>query len=170
MQVHSINHTNNTSFGQKRYLDKQTYGYLKELLPKMNKQAIYVSNDTNYKASYLKELKVDKFTLTDGRTLLKQVPQEEQLQKETLIEYGKTQLVINNKDGEIIDNNKPVLTSWKKLLGKVSEYMKLITENFDNTKMVKRTRLKLNGLTKEGRIKQNELDKEFAKKETELLR
>lgn len=78
MQVQIIN---NKSFEQKRYLDKQTYGYLQELLPKINKQAVYVSNDTNYKSSFLKELQVDDFTLIDGRTLLKQVPQEEQLQK-----------------------------------------------------------------------------------------
>ena len=169
MQVQPINCTNDMSFGQKRYLDKQTYGYLKELLPKMNKQAVYVSNDTSYKSSFLKELQVDDFTLIDGRTLLKQVPQEEQLQKETLIEYGKTQLVISNKDGEIIDNNKSIFTSWKNLLDKVGDYIKLIAENFDNTKLVKRTRLNSNGLTKEGRIKQDKLNEEFTRLENVVL-
>ena len=167
MQVHTID---KVSFGQKRYLDKQTYGYLKELLPKINKQAVYVSNETNYKSSFLKELQVDDFTLIDGRTLLKQVPQEEQLQKETLIEYGKIQLVISNKDGEIIEDNKPIFTSWKSLLGKVADYIKLITENFENTTLVKRTRLKNNGPTEEGRIKHKKLEEEFAKKEAELLK
>ena len=169
MQVKKITNTNSTSFGQKRCLDKKTYGYLKELLPKMNKQAVYVSNDTNYKSSFLKELQVDDFTLIDGRALLKQVSQEEQMQKETLIEYGKTQLVISNKDGEIIDANTSIFTSWKNLLSKVADYIKLITENFDNTKLVKKTRLNSSGLTEEGRIKQNKLNDKFAKLESEIL-
>lgn len=170
MQVQSITNTNVISSGQKRYLDKQTYGYLKKLLPEMNKQAVYVANDINYKSSFLKELKVDNFTLIDGRMLLKQVPKNEQLQKETLIEFGKTQLVINNKDGEIIDYTKSALTPWNALLKNVSKYIKFIAENFDNTNLVKRTRLNSNGLTEEGLIKQNKLDEEFTKLESSLLK
>lgn len=170
MQVQSITNTNVISFGQKRYLDKQTYGYLKKLLPEMNKQAVYVANDINYKSSFLKELKVDNFTLIDGRMLLKQVPKNEQLQKETLIEFGKTQLVINNKDGEIIDYTKSALTPWNALLKNVSKYIKFIAEHFDNTDLVKRTRLNSNGLTEEGLIKQNKLDEEFTKLESSLLK
>ena len=49
MKVPAINNSNNISFEQKRYLDKKTYGYLKDLLPRINKQTVYVSNDTNYK-------------------------------------------------------------------------------------------------------------------------
>lgn len=78
MKVPAINNSNNISFEQKIYLDKKTYGYLKDLLPRINKQTVYVSNDTNYKSSFLKELKVDDFTLIDGRSFLKQVPQNEQ--------------------------------------------------------------------------------------------
>lgn len=169
MQVQSINNSNTILFGSKKYLDKQTYGYLKELLPRINKQAVYVSNDTNYKSSFLKELHVDDFTLIDGRTLLKQVPENEQLQKETLIEIGRTQLVINNSNGEIIEYNKPVLTLWSRLLGKVSYYIKLVSENFENTALVKRTRLNSNGLTEKGRIEKEKLDVEFARLEKEIL-
>lgn len=147
MQIQPINNLSSVSFGQKRYLDSQTYGYLKELLPKMNKQAVYIANDTNYKSSVLKELRVDSFRLIDGRNLLKQVPKNEQLQKETLIELDLTQLVISNKDGEIIDDNKTIFTSWNKLLKKLSEKIKFISENFDNTDVVKRTRLSSSGLT-----------------------
>ena len=169
MQVHSINNQSETTFGQKRYLNKETYGYLRELLPRINKQAVYVSNDTNYKSSFLKALQVDNFTLTDGRTLLRQVPKNEQLQKETLIDYGSSQLVISNKDGEIIECDKPLLTSWNKLLGKVSEYIKLISENFENTELVKRVRLNSSGLTENGQIKQNKLNEEFARLEEIIL-
>ena len=168
MQVQPINNSN-TSFGQKRYLDKKTYGYLCDLLPKMNKQTVYVSNDTNYKASFLKELKVDDFTLTDGRMFLKQMPENEQLQKQTLIDCGKSQLVINNNDGEIIDYYKPICTSWNKLLKKVSGYIKLIADNFENTALVKRTRLSSNGFTEEGQIKQTQLNDDFKKLEAEIL-
>jgi len=170
MQVQPVNHSNNIIFGQKRYLDSQTYEYLKELLPRINKQAVYVSNDTNYKSSFLKELHVDDFTLIDGRTLLKRVPQDEQLQKETLIEVGKAQLVINNKNGEIIDEYKPIFESWHSLLDKLSKYLKLISENFENTALVKRTRLNSSGLTEKGRLKQNKLNEEFLKMEAELLK
>lgn len=117
----------------------------------------------------MKELHVDDFTLIDGRTLLKQVPENEQLQKETLIEIGRTQLVINNSNGEIIEYNKPVLTLWSRLLGKVSYYIKLVSENFENTALVKRTRLNSNGLTEKGRIEKEKLDVEFARLEKEIL-
>lgn len=169
MQVQPINHSNNIIFGQKRYLDSQTYEYLKKLLPRINKQAVYVSNDTNYKSSFLKELHVDDFTLIDGRTLLKQVPQNEQLQKETLIEVGKAQLVINNRNGEIIDEYKPIFESWHSLLNKLSKYLKLISENFENTALVKRTRLNSSGLTEKGRIEKEKLDAQFARLEKEIL-
>lgn len=169
MKVPAINNSNNISFEQKRYLDKKTYGYLKDLLPRINKQTVYVSNDTNYKSSFLKELKVDDFTLIDGRSFLKQVPQNEQLQHQTLIEVGKTQLVINNKDGEIIDNNKSVFISWNKILEKVSNYLKLILENFEKTALIKRIRLNSAGLTEKGIVKRNNLDNEFTRLEEKIL-
>lgn len=130
---------------------------------------MYVSNDTNYKSSFLKELKVDDFTLIDGRSFLKQVPQNEQLQHQTLIEVGKTQLVINNKDGEIIDNNKSVFISWNKILEKVSNYLKLILENFEKTALIKRIRLNSAGLTEKGIVKRNNLDNEFTRLEEKIL-
>ena len=130
---------------------------------------MYVSNDTNYKSSFLKELKVDDFTLIDGRSFLKQVPQNEQLQHQTLIEVGKTQLVINNKDGEIIDNNKSVFISWNKILEKVSNYLELILENFEKTALIKRIRLNSAGLTEKGIVKRNNLDNEFTRLEEKIL-
>ena len=130
---------------------------------------MYVSNDANYKSSFLKELKVDDFTLIDGRSFLKQVPQNEQLQHQTLIEVGKTQLVINNKDGEIIDNNKSVFISWNKILEKVSNYLKLILENFEKTALIKRIRLNSAGLTEKGIVKRNNLDNEFTRLEEKIL-
>ena len=130
---------------------------------------MYVSNDTNYKSSFLKELKVDDFTLIDGRSFLKQVPQNEQWQHQTLIEVGKTQLVINNKDGEIIDNNKSVFISWNKILEKVSNYLKLILENFEKTALIKRIRLNSAGLTEKGIVKRNNLDNEFTRLEEKIL-
>ena len=168
MQVQAVN-TGNPTFGKKRYLDKQTYGYLKEILPKINEQAVYVSNETNYKSSFLKELQVDDFILTDGRTLLKKVPENEQLQKETLIDCGSSRLVVSNKDGEIVCYSKPILTPWGKLMNKVSKYIKLISENFENRELVKRKRLNSNGFTEEGQIKQNKLNDEFNRLEKELL-
>lgn len=169
MQIQAINNSNNISLGQKRYLDKQAYEALKDLLPRINKQTVYASNDICYKSSFLNELKVDNFTLIDGRLLLKQVPQSEQLQKETLVEIGKTQLVISNKDGEIIDHNKPVLLPWNRLLKKVSHYIKLISENFENTSLVKRKMLNYNGLTEKGLANMHNLDNEFAKLEQQGL-
>ena len=56
------------------------------------------------------------------------------------------------------------------MLSKVADYIKLITENFDNTKLIKRTRLNSNGLTEEGRIEQNKLDEKFLKMEAKLLK
>lgn len=114
-------------------------------------------------------MKVDDFTLIDGRSFLKQVPQNEQLQHQTLIEVGRTQLVINNKDGEIIDNNKSVFISWNKILEKVSNYLKLILENFEKTALIKRIRLNSAGLTEKGIVKRNNLDNEFTRLEEKIL-
>jgi len=163
MLVQPINNFYNIPFEQKRYIDKKTYEQLRKLLPKINKQTTYVENDFNYKSSFLKELHVDDFTLIDGRTLLKQVPKDEQIQKETLIKFGKTQLVIDNKSGEIIDYYKPILKSWNTVLKTVSKNIEFIFNHFDNTNMVKRTMLNSNGLTEKGLIKQKKLNEDFAK-------
>ena len=159
-----------TSFGQKRFIDKQSHNYLKGLLTKMNEQSVYVENENNFKSSFLKKLQVDSFTLTDGRCLIKRVPEEQQMQKETMLDVGKVQVVINNKNGEIIDYYKPVMTSWNKILNNISKYMKILSENFDNLDIVKRTRLNLNGLTETGLEKQKRLDEEFKKLESKIVK
>lgn len=62
-----------------------------------------------------------------------------------------------------------MFVSWNKLLKKVSYYIKLISENFENTSLVKRTRLNDSGLTEKGRLKQNRLNEDFKRLENDIL-
>ena len=48
--------------------------------------------------------------------------------------------------------------------------MKILSENFDNLDIVKRTRLNLNGLTETGLEKQKRLDEEFKKLESKIVK
>ena len=62
------------------------------------------------------------------------------------------------------------MTSWNKILNNISKYMKILSENFDNLDIVKRTRLNLNGLTETGLEKQKRLDEEFKKLESKIVK
>ena len=160
---------NSVSFGQ-RSISKKTFNQLGDILTKMNKQAVYVENDTNYKSSFLKELWYKDFILRDGRGLISPVAKENQMQKETLIDTCYTQVVIDNKTGEIINSNKSFIIPWNKLLKNIAENIEFIFKNFENTNLVKRIRLESSGLTPNGVKKQQKLEDEFKKLKSQVLK
>ena len=160
---------NSVSFGQ-RSISKKTFNQLGDILTKMNKQAVYVENDTNYKSSFLKELWYKDFILRDGRGLISPVAKENQMQKETLIDTCYTQVVIDNKTGEIINSNKSFIIPWNKLLKNIAENIEFIFKNFENTNLVKRIRLGSSGLTPNGVKKQQKLEDEFKKLKSQVLK
>ena len=153
---------NSVSFGQKS-ISKKTFNQLGDILTKMNKQAVYVENGTNYKSSFLKELWYKDFILKDGRGLIYTVAKEKQLQKETLIDTCYTQVVIDNKTGKIVNSSKPFIIPWNKLLKNIEENIEFISKNFENKNLVKRIRLESDGFTPNGAQKQKRLNDEFRK-------
>lgn len=70
--------------------------------------------------------------------------------KETLFTIGKTELVIDNKTGQIIDYYKPFLTRWGKIMKKIDKYLGIFKENFNNPDIVKKKRISIQGFTQAG--------------------
>ena len=143
-----------------RVLTTPMYINMKKVITRMNKESRYANNEYSFEADVLKKLSAgnkgnganmrSKAELIDGRCLLKNVADNEQMQKETLFNLGKTQLVIDNKTGRIIDYYKPFFKSWKKIFKDLDKYLNIFAQNFDNKEVVKQHRLSFSGFTKAG--------------------
>ncbi len=152
MQVHNIQ---STSFQGKtrRFVTPEVKEGIRELLTKMNSETDYKTNKYVFKSEFTKSLKYgDKAEFIDGRLYLTKFPKSEQMQKETLFTIGKTQLVIDNKTGEIIKFVKPFFTTWKKIMKNVDEYVNLFKQNYDNSNVITKKRLSMQGFTEEGQM------------------
>ena len=137
-----------------RVLTTPMYINMKKVITRMNKESRYANNEYSFDADVLKKLsagnKRNRAELIDGRCLLKNVADNEQMQKETLFNLGKTQLVIDNKTGRIIDYYKPFFKSWKKIFKELDKYLNIFAQNFDNHDVVKQHRRSFSGFTKAG--------------------
>lgn len=156
MQVKSIE--NGAYFSGRRFIDKQAYTNLADLLGKMNEKTAYVEDEFFYKSSFIKKLKIGDAFLVDTRGFIRQMPKDQQMHKETIFNTGKAQIIIKNKDGEVIGLDKPWYSSWNKIFKTFDEYLKSMLINFDNNAVVKQVRMNVSGLTDKGSQKQKELD------------
>ncbi len=150
MKVQSINQVNFES--KKRFLNQEQMESLENVLTRMNNETKLHQNDTWFTSTVTKELSYNenKIRLIDDRMLFKKIADNKQMQKETLFTLGKTQLVINNKSGEIIDWNKSFFISWKKIMKNISDSLKIFVENFDNSNIVKKKKMTFEGFTPKG--------------------
>ena len=155
-----INAVNNLSFeGKQRFLSKTGHENLKEILKNINAETTMKKNDFCWSSEFIKSvaLKDEKLKLIDKRMFLDKVPQEDQLIKESLVDVGKTQLVIDNKSGEIVDYNKKFYTPWSRVLTALENGLETIKENFNNPKVVHKNWLGIAGFTSKGVQKLNEV-------------
>ena len=89
--------------------------------------------------------------------LLKKVEDNEQMQGKTLISTRNAQVEIDNKSGEVKGLDKPLFSTWTKVIKKVEQAIQRFAENFENSKYVKRGYISLIGWTKDGETKINKV-------------
>ncbi len=150
MQVQGVN--SSLAFqAQKRILNKEQMGTVKELLTQMNAETVCKRGEYTFESKILKSLHYkNNATFIDNRIILYKVPENKQMVKQTLFTVGKTELVIDNKSGQIINYKKPLLTSWKRVIKNIDKYLKIFKENFNNPEIVKKKTVTLEGFTPAG--------------------
>ena len=142
---------------QKRFIDSDSHYYLVKLLDKMDEETVYKSNEYHFESSRVNRLTMcdtknscDKAELIDTRRFLGKVPEKNKHDSETLLTIGKTELVINNRNGEIIDYYKPFFKPWKKVIKQAGETIKDFINLYHTPEMVMKHRFGVEGFTKKG--------------------
>ena len=157
MKVQPI--TKQLTFEKKqRFIDTNTRDQLKNILTKMNNETKkYDINEYIFETTVTKRLVSTKnqlgktLELTDDRLFCwLEKPPIKQLTSNTLLSIGKTELVICNETGEIIDYYKPFFTTWKNIMKRISESISIFDKNFDNPNVVQKKKLSVSGYTEKG--------------------
>ena len=156
MKVHSVQQNLNFQ-AQKRFIDTDSRYYLEKLLRKMDEETVYKSNEYHFESSRVNRLTIcdtknicDKAELVDTRRFFGKIPEKNMLDKETLLTIGKTELVINNRSGEIIDYYKPFFKSWKKVIKQAEQAITDFLTFYNKPEMVMKHRFGIEGFTKKG--------------------
>lgn len=149
----NINCVNGTAFtSKKRFITSQMHNNVEYLLTRMNGETKVESNAYRNRADFVKSIKYkNDAEFTDGRMIFKKVNPENQMVKESFLEFNKTSLVIDNKTGEIIDHTKPLFSRWSKIMKKAAKYLSLLKQNYDNSELVTKKWLQYKELTPEGK-------------------
>lgn len=155
MKVQQIQPNINFESNKRRYIGSESHQQLEQILTKMNSETIYKSNDYSFESTRTKRLVLmnntaKKAELIDTRSKLDKIPTENQMQGNTLLTIGKTELVIDNKSGEIIDYYKPFFTCWKNVLKKIQTTLGALNSSYNNSNIVKKHKLTVEGFTKKG--------------------
>ena len=155
MNVQQIQTNTKFEAKQRRFIDWESQDQLTQILRKMDKETEYKSNEYSFESTKMTRLKLidDKkkvlAELVDTRQNLKPLVEGKDLYNNTLLTIGKTELVIDNKSGEIIDYYKPFFQTWKGVMKKISNTL-LDFNNCFYSKVVKKYKLGISGLTKKG--------------------
>ena len=157
MKVQPIRQNLNFEAKQKRFIDTDSQYYLEKLLRKMDEETVYKSNEYSFESSRVTRLTMcdtknacDKAELVDTRKFIGKVPEKNTLDKETLLTIGKTQLVIKNSNGEIIDYHKPFFKPWKKVIKQARETIQAFLNLYHTPEMVMKHEFSVKGFTKKG--------------------
>ena len=137
---------------RQRFLSPKSQKNLKSILENINAETKMNKNDFCWESNFVKSfsLKYKNFKLIDGRMYVNKVNQKKQLVRESLVDIGKTQLVIDNKSGEIIDYRKSFFKPWSKVLKTLEQALEIIKCNYNNPEIVQKQRLSLSGFTPKG--------------------
>ena len=135
---------------KQRFITPKSYENIKTLLTKMNAETEIETRYYTFTSTITKSLKSDKAEFIDGRMFFTKKPEKQQMKKETLFTIGKNELVINNKNGEIIDYHKSFFSSWKKIIKNIEKYTDFFLKNYDNQELVKKRKVSIEGFTLDG--------------------
>lgn len=154
MKIQQIQSNINFESNKRRYIGSESHQQLEQILTKMNSETIYKSNDYSFESTRTKRLSLVNHTgkaeLIDSRTKIGKIPTKKQMQGNTLLTIGKTELVIDNKSGEIIDYYKPFFTCWKNVIKKIQTTLGVINSSYNNSNIVKKHKLTISGFTPKG--------------------
>lgn len=157
MKIQQIKPNLNFEARKKRYIDLESKKQLTQILRKMDSETVYQSDGATFESTRTSRLELfshdkNKKTaeLVDTRRNLDKIPEGYDMIKETLLTIGKTELVIDNKSGEIIDWNKPFFSSWKGIMKKISDTLITINATYHQPEYVKKHYFAIEGLTKKG--------------------
>ena len=152
MKIQKVQPNLNFEAQKRRFISLESHEQLKDILQKMNNEAQYKSNEYSFESDYITHLnlKNDKVQLIDTRHYLKKQPENKQLIKETLFTIGKTELVISNKTGEIIDYYKPLFTRWSNIMKKIDNYLLEFNNNYHKQDVVSKSWFGIKGFTEKG--------------------
>lgn len=155
MKIQQIQSNINFERNNKHYINAESYKQLEQILHQMDNETVYKSNEYSFQSTKTTRLslmdnKTKKAELIDTRNKLDKIPTEKQMQGNTLLTIGKTELVIDNKSGEIIDYYKPFFTCWKNVLKKIQTTLGALNSSYNNSNIVKKHKLTVEGFTKKG--------------------
>ncbi|PWL78732.1 hypothetical protein DBY21_03640 [Candidatus Gastranaerophilales bacterium] len=121
---------------------------LKTVLTKMNADTKYEATEYSFRSKILTGLSIkDKAKLIDERLFLKSLRSDKQMVKKSIIKMGKFKLVIDNKSGEIVSNNKPFYKTWSSLMKKLGEALSMFNVHYNDVNVVKKSRMGIEGFT-----------------------
>lgn len=143
----------NNSFGAiKRTITPQMYKNVEFLLDKMMEGSTYRTNGDYFVANIIKELSAneDKIQFKDGRIYVSNKAKGQNLGEKLFLTLGKTELLINNKTGEIVDSCKPIFKTWNSIMDELGKSLEFFKENFDNSELVTQKTFPISGFTMSG--------------------
>ena len=157
MKIQNIQPNLNFEAKKTRYIDVESHEQLMQILRKMDAETEFKENEYKFESTRTTRLELINpyknkklAELIDGRRNLKKFPEGKDLIKETCLTIGKTELVIDNKTGKIIDYYKPFLKTWKKILKEINITLIMINASYYNSKHVIKHKFGIDGLTKKG--------------------
>ncbi|MBQ4114130.1 hypothetical protein IJD34_01860 [bacterium] len=157
MKIQNIQPNLNFEAKKTRYIDVESHEQLMQILRKMDGETEFKENEYKFESTRTTRLELINpnknkklAELIDGRRNLKKFPEGKDLIKETCLTIGKTELVIDNKTGKIIDYYKPFLKTWKKILKEINITLIMINASYYNSKHVIKHKFGIDGLTKKG--------------------
>jgi len=151
MRVYNIQDTNFQS--KQRFVTPAAKENINFLINKMRETTKYKTDGYCFKSTIFKELSDSK---KEARFIDGLVYTGDKLKRntmkggETLFTIGKTELVIDNNSGEIIDYYKPFYKTWNGIMKKIDEFVTFFKENFENDNLVYKRYLTNAGFTEEG--------------------
>ena len=148
MRVNSIQSTNFQS--KQRFVSPKTKENINFLIGKMREETAYKTDGYHSVSTIFKEISDKNKTVKfmDGLVYVGDKLKRKTMKGgETLFKLGKTELVIDNNSGEVIDYYKPFYKTWKGIMKKVDKYVNFFKENFDNEDLVNKRYLNMSGFT-----------------------
>lgn len=132
------------TFGAKpRYIPQEVSYYLNDLLRKMDGDTVKTSKGKDFiNIKEVRSLTIpDQGSIKRGKFLAKRNEMEELVpygEDTTMLEMGKSRIIVNNRTNRIIEYKKPFLTTWKSIYEKAYRLVISALADYHNVNRCKR--------------------------------